>query len=241
MPLDGKKHGGHRNRLRERFVKDGLDGFEEHNILEMLLFYTIPQRDTNEIAHALLDRFGSLEGVFNATTEELVEVNGTGEYSAQFLSMFSKLIDSYIDDRRQNEIISGIHNITEFIVRKLAFSQTECLMIFFIDNKQSVLSWHYLQEVCVFPDNLDKRTIMRMIMGTNTTHVILARNYIKGQTKLRKNDLTVALTISEMFRTIGVGLFDYIVVGRDRSYATLTGNLYMEPPIENKLPKVGDQ
>jgi DNA repair protein RadC len=114
-------------------------------------------------------------------------------------------------------------------------------MIFFIDNKQSVLSWHYLQEVCVFPDNLDKRTIMRMIMGTNTTHVILARNYIKGQTKLRKNDLTVALTISEMFRTIGVGLFDYIVVGRDRSYATLTGNLYMEPPIENKLPKVGDQ
>ena len=241
MPLDGKKHGGHRNRLRERFVKDGLDGFEEHNILEMLLFYTIPQRDTNEIAHALLDRFGSLEGVFNAKTEELVEVNGTGEYSAQFLSMFSKLIDSYIDDRRQNEIISGIHNITEFIVRKLAFSQTECLMIFFIDNKQSVLSWHYLQEGCVFPDNLDKRTIMRMIMGTNTTHVILARNYIKGQTKLRKNDLTVALTISEMFRTIGVGLFDYIVVGRDRSYATLTGNLYMEPPIENKLPKVGDQ
>ena len=96
MSSDGKKHGGHRDRLRERFIRDGLDGFEEHNILEMLLFYPIPQKDTNELAHALLDRFGSLESVFNATPEELMQIDGVGEHTARFLSMFSKTIDARI-------------------------------------------------------------------------------------------------------------------------------------------------
>ncbi len=223
MPLDGKKHGGHRDRLRERFIRDGLDSFEEHNILELLLFYTIPQKDTNELSHALLDRFGSLEGVFHAEVEELTRVDGIGEHTARYLNMFSTLIDSYIIDRMQNEIISGIQNITEFAVRKLAFSQTECLMIIFIDNKQSMLNWQYLQEGFVTPDSLDRRAIVRMVMGTNTTHVMLARNKIKGKTRLDKNDRMIAQEISDTLRTIGVELFDYILVGGDRSYITLTG------------------
>ena len=239
MPLDGKKHGGHRDRLRERFIKDGLDGFEEHDILEMLLFYTIPQKDTNELAHSLLDSFGSLEGVFNASPEELMKVEGIGAHTAQFLSLFSKLIESYISDRRQNEIISGIENITEFAVRKLAFSPTECLLVFFIDNKQSLLSWHCLQYGCVTPDDIDTRMILRMVMGTNTTHVMLARNNLKGKTKLGKKDNGIALVVSEALRPIGMGLFDYVVVGHDRSYVTMFGNAYTQMGSSDTV-KAGD-
>ena len=224
MPLDGKKHGGHRDRLRERFLRDGLDSFEEHNILELLLFYPIPQKDTNELAHALLDRFGSMEGVFNAGVGQLMQVDGVGEHTALFLSLFSEMTASYIEDRRQNEIIIGMRGITEFVVRKLTYSPTECLLIIFIDNKQCMLNWHYLQEGTVSDDNLDIRTIMRMLMGTNTTHVLLARNYLKGKCSLKKTDLSLASRVSDALRGIGVQLFDYIVVGSNNAVVTLNGN-----------------
>ena len=240
MPLDGKKHGGHRDRLRERFIHDGLDGFEEHNILEMLLFYTIPQKDTNELAHSLLDRFGSLEGVFRATPEKLMQVEGVGEHTALFLGLFSDLMDSYITDRRQNEIISGIENITAFALRKLSYAPVESLLVFFFDNKQFLLSWHCLQEGSVTPEEIDIRTMVHMVMGTNATYVMMARNNPKGMAKLIKKDNAIALTVSEAMRSIGVLLYDYIVVSRDRSYVTMLGNAYTAPTNDASAERVGD-
>ena len=228
MPLDGKKHGGHRNRMRERFIKEGLDNFEEHNILEMLLFYAIPQRDTNELAHSILDRFGSLEAVFDAPVEELVRVDGVGEHTAMFLHMFSTLTDVYIEDRKQYEIISTTGGIIDFIIKKLAVMQSECLMIVFIDNKNAMISWNILQEGYVSLERLDKRNIVRMIMGTNTTHIMLARSCARGKAKISRTDRSIALDISLLLRSIGVGLYDYIVVGNDRSFLPLIGNYDVE-------------
>ncbi len=224
MPLDGNKHVGHRERLKERFAEDGLDCFQEHNILELLLFYSIPRKDTNEIAHTLLERFGSLEGVFNADIDELTDIHDVGEHTACFLRMFAGLIHTYINDRKQNEIINGIRNIMEFAVRKLAFFKSENLLIFFIDNKQSLLSWHCLQEGCVSADNLDNRTLIRMLMGTNATHVVLARNYISPRKKIGKDDFAIARSVSSALNTIGIGLYDYIVVCSETFYLTMSGS-----------------
>ena len=80
-------HAGHRQRLRERFDTVGSSGFEEHTILELLLFYAIPQKDTNPLAHDLIQRFGSLEGVLNASKEELMQVSGVGENTATLLRL----------------------------------------------------------------------------------------------------------------------------------------------------------
>ena len=229
MPSDGNRHIGHRDRLRERFISDGLDGFEEHNILELLLFYTIPQKDTNELAHSLLDAFGSLEGVFNASPEALMQVDDVGEHTAYFMSMISEVLKSYIDDRRQNEMITGVENITGFAVRKLSFSPAESLLVFFIDNKCSLLSWHCLQEDIISPGNIDKRAILRMVMGTNTTYVMLARNYIgRRRSKSGRKDHAIAHIVSEALRPTGVKMLDYIIVGGDHSFETLFGNAYMD-------------
>ena len=78
-------HTGHRARMRERFLRDGAETLDTHELLEMLLYHAIAQKDTNPLAHALLDRFGSLEGVFGATKEELCTVSGVGEKIAAFL------------------------------------------------------------------------------------------------------------------------------------------------------------
>ena len=92
-------HEGHRKRMKERFIKSGLDDFAPHNILELLLFYSIPRGDTNPVAHRLIDTFGSLSGVFDATPEELAKVDGVGENSAILISMIPQIARKYLEDK----------------------------------------------------------------------------------------------------------------------------------------------
>ena len=88
-------HDGHRNRLKNRFLNEGLTNFEDHNVLELLLFYSIPRSDTNEIAHELLNKFGSLHGVFEAGMEDLMSVNGISRHSAVLIKMIPELFVVY--------------------------------------------------------------------------------------------------------------------------------------------------
>ena len=97
-------HDGHRERLKRRFLNEGLDGFEPHQILEMLLFYAIPRRDTNEIAHALLERYGSLSGVFDADPNDIATVSGMGLHSALLLSFVPQVSRFYFKDNRSRTI-----------------------------------------------------------------------------------------------------------------------------------------
>ena len=84
-------HDGHRQRVYDRLRKEGLDSFSPHNVLELLLFFSSPRADTNEIAHRLIDRFGSVAAVLDAPESELVKVNGVGEYSATLIKLIPQL------------------------------------------------------------------------------------------------------------------------------------------------------
>ena len=88
-------HEGHRQRLKERFLREGLDHFEPHTVLELLLFYAVPQRDTNELAHRLIARFGSLDAVFDAAFDELCAVEGIGRNTATLLKLVPDLTRRY--------------------------------------------------------------------------------------------------------------------------------------------------
>ena len=89
-------HQGHRERMKQRFLKEGLDGFADHEVLELLLFYAIPQRDTNDLAHRLIDRFGSLDAVLDAPREELLSVKGVGENTATLLTLATWIYRRYL-------------------------------------------------------------------------------------------------------------------------------------------------
>lgn len=95
-------HAGHRARMRERFMKEGLSGFSEHEVLELLLMFAIPQRDVNPLAHRLIDRFGSLSAVLESSPAELTRVDGVGENAAALLSLMPQLM-GYISTARWAE------------------------------------------------------------------------------------------------------------------------------------------
>ena len=110
-------HDGHRQRLKERFRAEGLDHFEEHQVLELLLFYCIPRQDTNPIAHALLERFGSLSQVLEAPAEELEKVPGIGSNAATFLALTTAVGRYYLVNRSmQTVILSSIEQCGQYLV-----------------------------------------------------------------------------------------------------------------------------
>lgn len=107
-------HDGHRQRLLQRFLREGLDGFDEHNILELLLFYAIPRKDTNELAHRLMDDFGSLAGVLDASAQELQQVEGVGENTAGFLKLLPELTRVYYSQKQQDLCLASTEQAGRF-------------------------------------------------------------------------------------------------------------------------------
>ena len=104
-------HDEHRKRLRERFIKEGIDSFEAHQILELMMFYTIPRKDTNETAHLLLDKFGTFANVLDAPVKELMEVKGVGENTALFLNMIPQIMRRY--ENSKLKVLTSISSTAE--------------------------------------------------------------------------------------------------------------------------------
>ena len=133
-------HSGHRARVRQRFLQTGLNGFDDVNILEFLLFYAMPQQDTNPIAHALLDRFGSLHAVFEASVEELETVKGIGEYSAILLRLVPEICRRYMFSHRvKNPVLGTLEELYAYVIPLFAFHGEEHLFMLCLDSSNKVL------------------------------------------------------------------------------------------------------
>ena len=132
-------HKEHRKRVKDRFVRFGFETFDDHVILETLLFYTIPVKDTNPIAHRLINRFGSLCCVFEATYDELLSVEGVGRASAIFILMIGSFIRIYNDKKsiESNEPFS-VDYLGKFATKKLMYERNECPLVLFLKTKRII-------------------------------------------------------------------------------------------------------
>ena len=124
------EHDGHRKRLKARFVKSGLDDFEPHNVLELILFYSVPRKDTNPIAHKLINRFGSVAGVFDAPKSELMKIEGVGERTAVLLKMIPQLARYYMSENSEPCIINSLQDAVKLVAPRFIGKKTESPRIF---------------------------------------------------------------------------------------------------------------
>lgn len=216
-------HEGHRDRLRERFINEGLQNFEQHNILELLLFYSIPQRDTNEIAHRLINRFGSLSEVLEAPVSELVQVKGIGYHSAVLLSMIPQICNKYMEDRAVRHEISGLEEIAKFAANCFIGMTTEHFLLICVDNRQSMISHHFISEGDVDSSSVDMRKIVQFLMGSNATAAVIAHNHPRGGIKPSRADLMTTLAIARSLDALHIRLLDHVVVSND-SYLSMAAN-----------------
>lgn len=205
-------HEGHRQRLKNRFLKNGLDDFEAHNVLELLLFYAIPQRDTNELSHQLLKRFGSLSAVFNASFDELCKVKGVGQNVATLIKMIPDLSRRYLDDCDQKTVtLTSVESIAEFIRPKFIGRKNELIFLLCLDNKGSVLYGDFIIEGTINSAPLYTRNILEIAIRNSAVSVILAHNHPNGLAIPSNADFIATQTIYQALEVAKIKLIDHFI------------------------------
>ncbi len=213
-------HNGHRQRVLDRFRKEGIDSFSPHNILEMVLFYSIPRMDTNEIAHRLIDRFGSVAGVFDAPESELLKVDGIGERSAAFLKMIPQLARYYMTEKAEDKIITSSRDAGEYLLPRYIGRTTEAVMVICLDNKNKVISTQVVHEGNVNTAEISIQAIATAALGCNATSVIVAHNHPGGLSLPSNEDIKTTEVICRTLSALNIKVLDHIIIA-DNDFVSL--------------------
>lgn len=214
-------HEGHRERMRNKYVNKGIEVFEQHEILEMLLFYAIPRKNTNDIAHRLLEACGSLSAVFDAPIDILMQ-QGLSYNAAVLLHMIPDLSRAYQSDKFDNEekIITD-ENIGKKMVHLFAGKNEECVYAFFLDAKGKEKYSGIISKGDASSAPLFSKDIVSISARCKAVTVIIAHNHPSGVAFPSRADLEATADIADALDTIGIHLADHIIVA-DRDYISLS-------------------
>lgn len=214
-------HEGHRERMRNKYVNKGIEVFEQHEILEMLLFYAIPRKNTNDIAHRLLEACGSLSAVFDAPIDILMQ-QGLSYNAAVLLHMIPDLSRAYQSDKFDNEekIITD-ENIGKKMVHLFAGKNEECVYAFFLDANGKEKYSGIISKGDASSAPLFSKDIVSIAARCKAVTVIIAHNHPSGVAFPSRADLEATADIADALDTIGIHLADHIIVA-DRDYISLS-------------------
>ncbi|MCQ2424094.1 MAG: hypothetical protein MJ088_04275 [Clostridia bacterium] len=217
-----KPHEGHRARLRCRFETEGLDEFEPHNVLELLLFYAIPRRDTNEIAHRLLDRFGSLGGVFSADVKELQKVEGVGRATANFLRLVPAVArEAMLEELGAKPVTADTAGSYFFwYLRGAPKSSTAYLLI----GKDGMIAGRGILTEGKRLRRPVTATLVEEAEAAGCSAVMLAHNHADGRLEPSVDDLDATEKIRFTLSEHGIGLLAHYIVTSETAREFMTGN-----------------
>ena len=217
-------HDGHRARKKRQFLENGIDAFSEYEVLELLLYYAVPRSDTNVLAHRLLDRFGTLDAVFSAPTEELCRVEGIGENAATLIRYIFPLYRRIRISRLNNErVLCSTEAAGDFFVDRFAGEKRELMYMASLDVKGKLISLQKLAVGDVNHVSADVRTVLENALLAHASAVILSHNHPSGVALPSPEDNELTLRLERLLDTVGIKLFDHIIVA-DGDYVSLRQN-----------------
>ena len=222
MSETGKNlHAGHRARLRKRFLEEGLDAFEDHQVLELLLFFAIPRRDTNELAHLLLRRYGSLSAVLEADPVDLARTEGLGGGAAALLALVPALTRRYWADRtrHQRHALTTTERAAEFVVPFMAGRTNEVFCVLCLDTQCRVIVPALVEEGLPDRAHVEPRQVVEVALRHKAHSVILAHNHPTGQAKPTTADHRVTQSLMAAFSAIGIPVRDHLIVAGEQWFS----------------------
>jgi len=222
-------HDGHRQRVKERFRREGLDNFDELHVLELLLFYCIPRVDTNPLAHQLLDHFGSLTGVLDASPVELEKVTGVNHGTSTFLSLITQVGRYYqVKQSEPGEILRTIEQCGNYLIPYFFGRENETVFVLCLDAKCKAICCKKVGEGSVNSANIPVRRVVEIALGANATTVILAHNHPSGLAIPSADDVQTTHRVAAALEAVEIVLADHIVVCRD-DYVSMVQSQYYKP------------
>ncbi len=206
-------HDGHRERMRRRFLNNELSGFADHEALELLLHYAIPQGDVNPLAHALMDRFGSLNGVLSAPVELLTQVKGVGERTAVLLRLVPQVAQrARLAEIERETALSTRERVEAYLLELFSRERNEAVYQICLDGKGKLLACRRLGEGSASAVNLDVRKMVENAILYAASSVILAHNHPSGVALPSLEDQAATSRARTALEAIDVRLEDHIIV-----------------------------
>lgn len=213
-------HEGHRQRLTNRFLSEGLEGFEEHEILELLLFYVLPRVDTNALAHQLISTFGSLAAVLEADPKDLARVSGIGSRAAAYLCMFPEAFRAYERSKiGKKPALRSIADACDF-ARALLFGKPyEQFYVIWMGTQNRVIHFEQLSEGSVSESPVYLSRLAATALRHHAVKGVIAHNHPGGSVTPSKADIETTQSILNTLAVLGIELVDHIIVSENEAFS----------------------
>ena len=220
-------HAGHRERVRENVLKNGFEQLEDHRLLELLLFYSIPREDTNELAHNLLNRFGSLAGVVKASPKELKKVSGVGDNTAVMLSSLGELCVRVLKEGNIKKTpYLNSSEIIELIKSHYINEPLERFLLLCFDSMMHLKFVEFISEGDTTKVEFDVKNLLGYVIDCDASLIVLAHNHPNGNPTPSGADIDTTFNISVTLRKIGVELIDHVIIGENSHYSMRNQSQY---------------
>jgi DNA repair protein RadC len=219
-----KEHSGHRDRIKSKILKNGLDGFLDYEILEALLFYTIPMKDTKGAAKELLKEFKTLEKTLNASTNEILslKIKGITENTCVYFKLLHDLNKKlYKEKLREETILNSVEATYDYLKSSIGLLEKEVFKIIFLsaDNR-------YLGDEIIFLGTIDRsqiypREIVKQVLKYNAKSVIFSHNHPSGNPKPSQADIEMTKKLKKILEPLEVRILDHIIITPEKYYSFL--------------------
>ena len=207
-------HEGHRERVREKYIEYGIDALCDHEVLELILFYSIPRGDTNALAHLLLEEFGgNITSVFDADVRDLCAVPGIGEKSAVLIKLISELFNYYHKSKWQGGIyLSCANAVGEYVADVLGNSSQELFYVLCFDVRKKLIVMQKVEEGTVADVGVSIRKVAECAIRNRAHSIVLAHNHPSGSLIPSDGDINITKTLVNAFKALDIPVLDHISV-----------------------------
>ena len=220
MKKEAPHHLGHRKRLKERYVKAGMEALQDYEILELLLFYAIPQGDVKARAKELLKRFGSLKGVLDADPKELKEVSGIGDHSSLLFKLVRDVRTLYLRQGAEvKEQISSTKELIDYCLASMGGLKDEHFAVIYLNARNRIIKVETIQEGIVNQAVVYPRKVLEKALKHKASAIILVHNHPSGHVRPSDADIRLTRVLQDAARVMDIVLHDHLIVGENRFFS----------------------
>ncbi len=212
--VDHNIHKGHRDRLRNKFIKNGIESLEQHEVLELLLFYAVPQKSTNDIAHELLNRFGNIKELFDAPIESICKTKNVGYSAAVLFKLIPQLLRYYLITPDKKQSLDNYEYYLNYFNSMYVGTSNEQFRVCCLNNSLQVISCDKLSEGTPSEVAVSARMVAEAAFRANSSIVVLAHNHPNALPVPSKDDIRLTNELINSLKAFDIKVLDHVIVGK---------------------------
>lgn len=227
-------HAGHRNRMKEKLMR-APEMLSDHELIEIMLYYAIPQKDTNELAHNLLEEFGSIEKLLEASPKFLEKLDGIGGHSALMISVIFEVVRRYYTPYIAGQSFMCANDACEYAIKEMMNKNEDCMMVIFLDINMKFVGQEVICRYENEPDDICSRQIADKCLRFNCTNIILVHSHRKLPCKPTRWDVEFTRNLKKVLESICIKIIDHIILFDQSVFSFFKSTNELTSSDENKL------